>query len=397
MTQTDLLRSAAVQPAPSGGYRFPFKNPHVALSELKHVAEALKNGHRSSGGRFTRLCEDWLLHNIGGRSVLLTQSCTAALEVAQALAEVGPGDEVIMPSFSFSSVANAVAVRGGVPVFVDIRADTLNLDETLVESAVTRKTKAIVCVHYAGVVAEMDALHEIARHHDLLLIEDAAHAFQSTYKGRPAGSIGHLGVFSFHDTKDINCGEGGAIVVNDPALVVRARIIVEKGTNRQEFLQGRASRYTWVDIGHSAQPSEITASVLWAQLQFASGICGARVDAWHAYHDALERAEHEGLLRRPVVPTHCGINGNCYYIVLPARIRRGTVIDALKQRGIETAFHFVPLHSSPAGERCGRSHGPFVNTDVAGDHLLRLPLWPGIAPHCAHIARELERVLKAQA
>lgn len=388
---------AARSPEAAHRLRFPFKNPHIAAAEQTHVASALAAPSRCSGGTYSRRCVEWIQSATGANGALLVQSCTAGLELAMVLAGIGPGDEVVMPSFAFPSLANAVVLRGGVPVFVDIRSDTLNLDDTLVEAAIGARTKAIAVIHYAGVCAQMEALRRIAHRHGLFLIEDAAHAFQASYRGTAAGSLGDIGVFSFHDTKDVNCGEGGALTLGTPDLLARARILAEKGTNRSEFLEGRAAHYEWVDVGFSAQPSEITAAVLFAQLQEARKIKAARLAAWHAYHAALAPLEEAGLLRRQIVPADCGNNGHNTYVILPSEIDRARLIDRLKAMGIEATFHFVPLHSSPAGRRYSRSCGTLERTETAAARILRLPLWPGIAPYCAEIAAGLEAAIREHA
>ena len=380
-------------PVRDAGVWAPFNKPFVASGSLAAVGEALAGRRLGSGGPFARRCESWLERATGGSRALLTQSCSAGLEAAVALAGVGPGDEVVMPSFNFPSVASALVGRGGVPVFVDVRGDTLNIDEAQVEQAIGPKTRAIVCVDYGGVASELDALQATADRHSILLIEDAAHAFQSTYRGRPVGCHAGIVVFSFHDTKDVTSGEGGALIVNRRELLERAAVIADKGTNLRAFLNGEVESYSWVEAGQSLRPSEITASFLWAQLQQAGRIREARIAAWHAYDAALAGLEARGLLRRQIVPPHCGINGNACFVLLAEGAPRGRVIAALKGRGIETAFHFVPLHSAPAGRRHGRTLGVLSNTESVARRILRLPLWPGIEPHCREIVDALGDVL----
>jgi dTDP-4-amino-4,6-dideoxygalactose transaminase len=294
------------------------------------------------------------------------------------LAEVGPGDEVIMPSFTFVSTANAFVLRGATPVFVDIRPDTLNLDERLISDAVTDRTKAIVPVHYAGVACEMDAIMEIAAERDLLVIEDAAQAVLSTYKGRPVGGLGHLAALSFHETKNVISGEGGALLVNDTRFVGRAEVVLEKGTNRSQFFRGEVDKYTWVDIGSSYLPGEIVAAFLFAQLEHADEITARRRRIWSSYHAAFEEAERDGLLRRPVVPADREHNAHMYHLLLPDLETRSRLIEALKGQRVQSVFHYVPLHSSPQGTKVGRVAGSLAVTDSVSERLVRLPLWLGV-------------------
>jgi dTDP-4-amino-4,6-dideoxygalactose transaminase len=308
----------------------------------------------------------------------LTHSCTAALEMAALLADFQAGDEVILPSFTFVSTANAFVLRGAVPVFVDVRSDTLNLDETLVEAAITPRTRAIVAVHYAGVPAEMDALRDIADRHGLLLIEDAAQAVLSQYRGRPAGSLSHLAAVSFHETKNVISGEGGALLINDPRFLTRAEILWEKGTNRTALLRGEVDKYTWIDIGSSFLPSELIAAFLWAQLEQADDILAQRLHIWETYHKAFAPLENQGAIRRPIIPPHCCHNAHMYYLLLDGLSARTRLIEQLKSQDISAVFHYVPLHSAPAGRRYGRAHGPMSITDRTSDSLVRLPLWLGI-------------------
>jgi dTDP-4-amino-4,6-dideoxygalactose transaminase len=309
--------------------------------------------------------------------------------MAAMLADLEPGDEVILPSFTFVSTANAVALRGATPVFVDIRADTLNLDETLVERAVTPKTRAIVPVHYAGVACDMDALTAIADRHGLMLIEDAAQALLSTYRGRPLGAIGDLGALSFHETKNVIAGEGGALLIRDERLVARAEIIREKGTNRSSFFRGQVDKYTWVDIGSSYLPSEIIAAFLFAQLESARELTTRRCRAWTRYHDAFADLEDAGTVRRPIVPPECGHNAHLYYLLLPSLAARTATIARLKEHGIAALFHYVPLDTSPAGRRFARTSGDLPVTHDVSDRLVRLPLWPGLTDS------EVDRVIEA--
>jgi dTDP-4-amino-4,6-dideoxygalactose transaminase len=343
--------------------------------ELGYIAQAHANFHLAGDGSFTKMCHAWLEANTGSLKALLTHSCTAALEMGALLADIHAGDEVIMPSYTFVSTANAFVLRGGVPVFVDIRPDTLNIDETLIEAAITSLTKAIVPVHYAGVACEMDVIMDIAKRHNLLVIEDAAQGVMSNYKGRPLGSIGHLGAYSFHETKNIIAGEGGALLVNDVCFTERAEIIREKGTNRSQFFRGQVDKYTWVDVGSSYLIGEVIAAFLWAQMQEAEAITEKRLAIWKQYNDALAPLESAGVLRRPIIPEGCRHNAHMYYVILESLEKRIELIDYLKEHGVNTVFHYVPLHSSPAGQRYGRVNGTMINTDSLSDRLLRLPLW----------------------
>lgn len=346
--------------------------------EHKYIDEAYSLGKFAGDGVFTKKCHEWLEVNTSTNKALLTHSCTAALEMAAILADIQPGDEVIMPSYTFVSTANAFVLRGGVPIFVDIRKDTLNIDERLIEAAITEKTKAIVPVHYAGVSCEMDAILDLANRYNLFVIEDAAQGVMSNYKGKPLGSIGHMGVYSFHETKNVISGEGGAILINDERFVERAEIIREKGTNRSRFFRGQVDKYTWVDVGSSYLPGEITAAFLWAQFQQADRITKERLDIWNQYHIAMENLENRGFLRRPIVPKGIQHNAHMYYVLLNSLEERSLVIERLKKKDIEAVFHYVPLHSSPGGLRFTRTHGNLDNTENLSNRLLRLPLWVGL-------------------
>jgi dTDP-4-amino-4,6-dideoxygalactose transaminase len=371
----------------------PFNKPFMTGRELWYIAQAHTNGHLSGDGQFTKQCHAWLEQRTGTRRALLTHSCTAALEMAALLAEVEPGDEIIMPSYTFVSTANAFVMRGAVPVFVDIRPDTLNLDETKIEAAITPRTKVILPVHYAGVACEMDTIMDIARRHKLLVVEDAAQGIMSTYKGRPLGSIGHLGAYSFHETKNIIAGEGGALLVNDPQLAERAEIIREKGTNRSQFFRGQVDKYTWVDIGSSYLPGEVIAAFLWAQMEEAQQITARRLALWDTYHAALAPLEAAGQLRRPVVPDGCTHNAHMYYILLDSLEQRTRVLANMKQQGVNCVFHYVPLHSAPYGVHHSRHHGDMGNTNSLADRLLRLPLWVGLEEQQERVLRALREAL----
>jgi dTDP-4-amino-4,6-dideoxygalactose transaminase len=367
----------------------PFNKPYMTGRELWYIAQAHTNGHLSGDGMFTKKCHAWLEAHTGAHKALLTHSCTAALEMAAILADIQPGDEVIMPSYTFVSTANAFVLRGGIPVFVDIRPDTLNIDETLIEAAITARTKAIVPVHYAGVPCEMDTIMDIACRYNLLVIEDAAQGIMSKYKGKPLGSIGHLGAYSFHETKNIISGEGGALLINDKRFAERAEVIREKGTNRGQFFRGQVDKYTWVDAGSSYLPGEVIAAFLWAQMEEAQSITQKRMDIWQQYHEALAPLEHAGKLRRPIVPEDCQHNAHMYYVLLESLEQRTEVILQLKQHSIMTVFHYVPLHSSPAGKKYGRTSAELKHTDNLADRLLRLPLWVGVEAHQQKIMDEL--------
>ena len=370
-----------------------FNRAYLTGRELEYLGEALAQRRLSGDGPFTEKCNKWLEDTTGCHRALLTHSCTAALEMAAILADVQPGDEVIMPSYTFVSTANAFALRGAVPVFVDIRADNLNLDETLIEQAITARTKAIVPVHYAGVGCAMDAILDIARRHDLLVIEDAAQGIGATYEDRPLGAIGDMGCLSFHETKNLVSGEGGALLLRDERLAERAEIIREKGTNRSQFFRGQVDKYTWVDVGSSYLPSELIAAVLWAQLEQANDINSARLAVWQQYHERFAALELAGKLRRPIIPQACGHNAHMYYLLLPSLQARTQAIERLKAEGVSAVFHYVPLHSAPAGRRFGRSHGALPITADLSDRLLRLPLWIGVAPEVERIAEIVTRAL----
>jgi dTDP-4-amino-4,6-dideoxygalactose transaminase len=353
----------------------PFNRPFLAGDELAYIQEAIANGHLSGNGPFTKRCQAWMMERLMCPRALLTHSCTAGLEMVALLAEVGPGDEVIMPSFTFVSTANAFALRGATPVFVDIRPDTLNLDESRIEAAITARTRAIVPVHYAGVGCEMDEICRIARQHGLLVIEDAAQGVMATYKGRPLGSIGDAAALSFHETKNVIAGEGGALIVNRPEWIERAEILWEKGTNRMRFSRGMVDKYSWIDLGSSYMPSEINAAFLWAQFEHAEAITGKRLRIWGEYHARLTPLESAGVLRRPIVPDTCTPNAHMYYVLVARADMRPSLLATLGEHGINAISHYVPLHLSPAGRRLGRQAGPLDITESVGDRLLRLPLW----------------------
>ncbi|MSP02704.1 MAG: dTDP-4-amino-4,6-dideoxygalactose transaminase [Acetobacteraceae bacterium] len=369
--------------------RIGFNRPALAGNELEYIREALAKAHTAGDGSFTRRCNVFLENLLGAPKALLTHSCTAALEMAAILFDLGPGDEVIMPSFTFVSTANAVVLRGAVPVFVDIRPDTLNIDEGLIENAITPRTKAIFVVHYAGVGCEMNGIMAIADRHGLLVAEDAAQGLMSRYRGRPLGGIGHLAAISFHETKNIISGEGGALIVNDARFAARAEIIREKGTNRGSFFRGEVDKYTWVDIGSSYLPSDMIAAFLLAQFEHSERLLAERRELWGRYHAGFAELEGRELCRRPIVPAGCDHNAHLYYLVLPLAETRDSLIAALRADGIQAPFHYVPLHSSPAGLRYGRTSGSLKNTENLARRLVRLPLWYGMT---AEPDRVLDRV-----
>ncbi len=370
----------------------PFNKPYMTGKELWYISQAHASGHLAGDGQFTKKCNAWLEQCTGSQKALLTHSCTAALEMAAILANIQPGDEVIMPSYTFVSTANAFVLRGATPVFVDIRPDTLNIDETRIEAAITPRTKAIVPVHYAGVGCEMDTIMDISQRHNLLVIEDAAQGIMSTYKGRPLGSIGHMAALSFHETKNIISGEGGALLINDPRFVERAEMIREKGTNRSQFFRGQVDKYTWVDIGSSYLPGEIIAAFLWAQIEEADAINKRRLAIWANYHQRFANLESAGGIRRPSLPRECVHNAHMYYLLLPNLASRTAFIERLRTQGIGTVFHYVALHSSPHGRIVGRAVGDMQNTDSTGERLVRLPLWLGLEDRQTEV---IEKVIEA--
>lgn len=355
--------------------RIPFNKPFIAGKELYNIAQAVINGHLAGDGPFTKKCHAWLEERLGCTRALLTHSCTAALEMAAILCDIVSGDEVIMPSFTFVSTANAFVLRGAVPVFVDIRPDNLNMDDKKIEQAITPKTKAIVPVHYAGVPCDMDAIMRIAQANDLFVIEDAAQALFSSYKGRFLGTMGHFGCLSFHETKNIISGEGGALLINDKRFFERAEIIREKGTNRSRFFRGEVDKYTWVDVGSSYLPSELIGAFLYAQMENASAIIAARRRIFERYYSLLKPLEDQGALRLPYVDSECDGNGHMFYIITRSLDERTRMLEHLENQGILAVFHYVPLHSSPAGQKyCRTSQGMDVTDDLSS-RLLRLPMY----------------------
>ena len=355
--------------------KIPFNKPFVVGKELYYIAQAVQQGHLSGDGMFTSKCNAWIQNKFEAKKVLLTHSCTAALEMAAILCDIQPGDEFIVPSYTFVSTVNAFVLRGGVPVFVDIRPDNLNIDEKLIEAAITPKTKAIVPVHYAGVGCEMDVIMDIANRHGLLVVEDAAQGVCATYKGKYLGTIGHLGCYSFHETKNFISGEGGALVINDERFLERAEIIREKGTNRSQFFRGMVDKYTWVDIGSSYLPSEMIAAFLYSQLEESDKITNKRLKIWNLYHELLAPLESAGWLRRPKYPEYCCHNAHMYYILLSDLETRTQLIDFLRKEGISSVFHYVPLHSAPQGKKLVGKDINLPVTDDCSERLLRLPCY----------------------
>ena len=353
----------------------PFNVPPCTGNEMKYIEEAIASHKICGDGAFTRRCNEWMEKRFHAHKVLLTTSGTTALDMASLLCDLKPGDEVILPSFTFSSSATAFAIYGAKLVFVDVRPDTMNIDETKIEAAITGRTRVILAMHYAGVACEMDAIMDIARRHNLLVVEDAAQGVMSTYKGKALGTIGDFGCYSFHETKNYSMGEGGAVLVNNPAYVERAEILREKGTNRSKFYRGQVDKYTWVDIGDSFLPSELNAAYLWAQLEMADEINNDRLASWHRYWDAFQDLAAAGRVTLPTIPADCVHNAHMFYIKCKDLAERTALISFLKERDILAVFHYVPLHSAPAGQRFGRFHGEDKYTTAESDRLVRLPLY----------------------
>ena len=351
--------------------------PHVG-NEIEYMKDAIENNKICGDGEFTKKCNKWLEQQTGTSKALLTTSCTHATELAAILADIKPGDEVIMPSYTFVSTADAFVLRGAKVVFVDIRPDTMNIDEKLIEAAITEKTRAIVPVHYAGVSCEMDTIMDIAKKHNLLVIEDAAQGIMSTYKGQPLGTIGDYGCFSFHETKNLSMGEGGALLIKDPANVEKAEIIREKGTNRSKFFRGQIDKYTWVEAGSSYLPSDLNAAYLWAQLENVDKIQGNRMDCWNLYYKLLKGLEENGKIELPYIPEHCQHNAHMFYIKVKDLDERTALIDYLKKKEVSAVFHYIPLHSAPAGINYGEFRGEDIYTTKESERLVRLPLYYGL-------------------
>lgn len=355
-----------------------FNVPPYVGTELDYVRKAVENHKICGDGVFTKQCNKWLEDRFHAQKVLLTTSGTTALDMAMLLCDLKPGDEVILPSFTFSSTATSAVLAGAELVFVDIRPDTMNIDETKIEAAITPRTKVIVPVHYAGVACEMDTIMDIARRHGLMVVEDAAQGVMSTYKGRALGTIGDFGCYSFHETKNYSMGEGGALVINNAAYNERAEILREKGTNRSKFFRGQVDKYTWVDFGDSYLPSEMNAAYLWAQLEKADEVNENRLATWHAYWEAFAPLQKAGLVELPTVPEGCVHNAHMFYLKLKNLQERTAFIQYMKEKGIGCVFHYVPLHSAPAGIKFGRFDGEDVYTTAESDRLVRLPMYYGM-------------------
>ena len=366
-----------------------FNVPPCTGNEMKYIEQAIASHKICGDGSFTKKCNAWFEQRFDAKKVLLTTSGSSALDMAALLCGLEPGDEVILPSFTFSSTANSFVLAGAKLVFVDIRPDTMNIDETLIERAITEKTKVICVMHYAGVACEMDTIMDIARRHKLLVVEDAAQGVMSSYKGKALGTIGDLGCYSFHETKNYSMGEGGAIVINNPDYIEQAEILREKGTNRAKFFRGQVDKYTWVDFGDSYLPSELNAAYLWAQLEMADEINNDRLHSWHEYDAAFKPLESAGKLGLPAIPDGCVHNAHMYYIKCKDLAERTALISFLKESDILAVFHYVPLHSAPAGERFGRFDGEDRYTTAESDRLLRLPMYYGLT------AEDRSRVIAA--
>ena len=356
-----------------------FNKPPYVGNELEYIRQAVENRKICGDGPFTKRCNAWLEERFHAQKALLTTSGTTALDMAMLLCELKPGDEVILPSYTFSSTATAAVLAGARLVFVDVRPDTMNIDETKIEAAITERTKVIVVMHYAGVACEMDAIMDLARRHGLMVVEDAAQGVMSTYKGRALGTIGDFGCYSFHETKNYSMGEGGALIINNEAYNERAEILREKGTNRSKFFRGQVDKYTWVDFGDSYLPSELNAAYLWAQLEQADAINENRLATWNAYDEAFAPLKAQGKLELPVIPEGCVHNAHMYYLKLKNLQERTAFINYMKENDVHTVFHYVPLHSAPAGLKFGRFAGEDVYTTKESERLVRLPLYYGLA------------------
>ncbi len=355
-----------------------FNVPPVVGNELQYMEEAIKNRKICGDGIFTKKCSAWMEEKTGTAKALLTTSCTHAIEMSAILSNIQPGDEVIMPSYTFVSTADAFVLRGAKVIFVDIRPETMNIDERLIEEAVTERTKAIVPVHYAGVACKMDEICDIAKRHNLFVIEDAAQGVMSFYKGRPLGTLGDYGCYSFHETKNYSMGEGGALLIKDPKNIERAEIIREKGTNRSKFFRGQIDKYTWMDAGSSYLPSDLNAAYLWAQLEKAEEILNDRMASWNLYNQLLKELEEEGYIRLPEIPEECTHNAHMFYIKAKDLEERTRLISYLKEHGVLAVFHYIPLHTAPAGKVCGKFHGEDRYTTKESERLVRLPMYYGL-------------------
>jgi dTDP-4-amino-4,6-dideoxygalactose transaminase len=357
-----------------------FNKPPLTGNEQQYVLQAMQSNKISGDGFFGKKCQAWFEEKLGCPKILLTPSCTAALEMAAILLDIQPGDEVIMPSYTFASTANAFVLRGAKIVFIDIRPDTMNIDETKIEAEITPKTKAIVPVHYAGVGCEMDTIMDIAQRHDLFVVEDAAQGMMSTYKGKPLGTIGHLGAYSFHETKNYTSGgEGGLLIINDERFLQCAEVIREKGTNRSQFFRGQVDKYTWVDLGSSYLPSELQAAFLWGQLEKAEEINQNRLATWNVYYEAFQPLQDNGVVDFPVIPADCEHNAHMFYLKLKDLEQRTAFIDHLKANDIMAVFHYIPLHFAPAGKKFGEFFGENQYTTTESERLVRLPMYYGMS------------------
>ncbi|WP_042471122.1 dTDP-4-amino-4,6-dideoxygalactose transaminase [Bacillus ndiopicus] len=354
----------------------PFNKPPVIGREIEYIQDAIENGHLCGDGKYTRLCHEWLEKNTGAKKALLTTSCTHALEMTALLLNIQPGDEVIMPSYTFVSTANAFVLRGAKIIFVDIRPDTMNIDETKIEAAITSKTKVIVPVHYAGVACEMDTIMEIADRYNLFVVEDAAQGLMAKYKGKMLGTIGHLGTYSFHETKNFVSGEGGALLINDKRFIERAEIIREKGTNRSQFFRGQVDKYSWQDVGSSYLPNELTAAYLFAQFENIQMLHKERLEIWTSYYEELKNIKQFEL---PFIPNECEHNGHIFYLKVRDLEERTKLMNYLKQNEIQSTFHYVPLHSANAGLKYGIFRGEDNFTSSESERLVRLPLYFGLS------------------
>ncbi len=374
----------------------PFNKPSLVGNEIKYIRDAVRLGQLAGDGMYTKNCHEKICDLTGAPRSLITHSCTAALEMSAILCNLGPGDEVIMPSFTFVSTANAVVLRGATPVFVDIDPETLNIDPMAVRKSITPQTRAIFAVHYAGFPADMDALMEIANEYGLFVVEDAAQALGSTYKGRPAGSLGHMAAFSFHETKNIISGEGGALTLNREDLFGRAEIIREKGTNRSQFFRGQVDKYTWVELGSSYLPGELIAAYLYAQLEVEASIRIRRLSVFDAYWEAFEPIASDLGVVVPKVPEHCTGNGHMFYLLMKDLQARAEFIRSMKERGITTPFHYVPLHSAPAGKTYGVTPAPMPVTDHISETLVRMPMFFDLGSDIETVIQSATEILEAQ-
>ncbi|WP_418752028.1 dTDP-4-amino-4,6-dideoxygalactose transaminase [Frisingicoccus sp.] len=371
-----------------------FNVPPYTGKEMEYIKEAIEKRKICGDGEFTRRCNQWIEEQTGTSKALLTTSCTHATEMAAILCDIKPGDEVIMPSYTFVSTADAFVLRGAKAVFVDIRPDTLNIDENLIENAVTEKTKAIVPVHYAGVSCEMDRIMEIAKKYHLKVIEDAAQGVMSSYKGQALGTIGDYGCFSFHETKNLSMGEGGALLIKDPEMIELAEIVREKGTNRSKFFRGQIDKYTWVDAGSSYLPSELNAAYLWAQIEVADKIYEDRMNSWNRYYEMLRPLQEKGYMELPVIPENCVHNAHMFYIKVENLEERTKLINFLRGNEINAVFHYIPLHTAPAGRRFGEFRGEDVYTTKESERLIRLPLYYGLGENVEKVVEAVKTFYK---